>query len=220
MLVRVSDTGPGIAESELERVFEEFYQVGNPSRDRSQGLGLGLAIVKRTAVLLGASLRLESPPGQGATFELSLPAATAATPSPAPPPLRISSDLGPLSVLLVDDEAALLTALCTYLQQLGWQARGVSSGTEALQMLNDGFRADVVMIDYRLRDETGVDVMTRLRAAHGDLRVVIVTGDTAATRLRELSALGVMVLHKPVDGERLARALLDTVQHQPAAASA
>ena len=219
VLLRVSDTGPGIAESERERVFEEFYQVGNPSRDRSQGLGLGLAIVKRTAVLLGASLRLVSPPGEGATFEISLPAATAAAPEAAPPQC-IGDDRTTLSVLLIDDEPALLSALCTYLQQLGWQARGVANGTDASQVLNDGFRADVVVIDYRLRDETGVDVMNRLRAAHGDLRVVIVTGDTAATRLRELLALGVMVLHKPVDGEQLARALLDAVQHQPAAASA
>jgi signal transduction histidine kinase/CheY-like chemotaxis protein len=215
VIVRVSDTGPGIAESEHERVFEEFYQVGNPSRDRSQGLGLGLAIVKRTAVLLGAPLHLISPPGAGATFELSLPGAAAE--AAEAPPSRIGGDRTALSVLLVDDEPALLNALCTYLQQLGWQARGVASGTQALQMLNDGFRADVVVIDYRLREETGVDVMNRLRAVQGDLRVVIVTGDTAATRVRELSALGVMVLHKPVDGERLARALLDAVQHRPVA---
>jgi signal transduction histidine kinase/CheY-like chemotaxis protein len=219
VLVRVIDTGPGIAECERERVFEEFYQVGNPSRDRSQGLGLGLAIVQRTAVLLGASLSLVSQPGIGAAFELSLPAAAAAAPE-APPPPRIGGERTSLSVLLVDDEPALLIALCTYLQQLGWQACGVASGTEAMQMLNDGFRADVVVIDYRLRDETGVDVMHRLRAAHGDLRFVIVTGDIAATRLRELSALGVLVLHKPVDGERLAHALLDAADLEPAIASA
>ena len=219
VLVRVSNTGPGIAESERERVFEEFYQVGNPSRDRSQGLGLGLAIVKRTAVLLGATLRLLSPPGEGATFELSLPA-TAAAALEAPPPARISGEQATLSVLMVDDEPELLSALCIYLQQLGWQARGVASGTDAMQTLNDGFCADVVVIDYRLNGETGVDVMARLRFERANLRFVIVTGDTAATRLRELSALGVTVLHKPVDGERLARALLDAVHLQPATASA
>ena len=77
VLVRVSDSGPGIAEAERERVFEEFYQVGNPSRDRSQGLGLGLAIVERTARLLDIPLQLVCEPGRGTRFELSLPAASA-----------------------------------------------------------------------------------------------------------------------------------------------
>ena len=217
--VRVSDTGPGIPEAERERVFDEFYQCGNPSRDRSQGLGLGLAIVLRTAVLVGATLELAPTPGGGATFELSLPSASA--------PARVADDAPvaaapgdrrgpPMSVLLVDDEREASSALCTYLRQLGWQARAASTGCEAQQALDDGFAADVVVLDYRLRDETAVDVMARLRCTgRGSLPIVIVTGDTGAPRLRELSALGVGVLHKPVDGEQLARALVAAVERQP-----
>jgi signal transduction histidine kinase len=63
--VHVSDSGPGIAEAERKRVFEEFYQVGNPSRDRSQGLGLGLAIVERTARLLDIPLSWSASRGAG-----------------------------------------------------------------------------------------------------------------------------------------------------------
>ena len=217
VLVRVSDTGPGIAETEREHVFEEFYQVGNPSRDRAQGLGLGLAIVRRTAVLIGASLQLESQPGRGATFELSLPAA-AAVPGPAPRAERPRAAAAPLSILLVDDEPELLQSLCTYFAQIGWVARGVASGSEAQQALDNGFRADALVLDYRLRDESGADVMTRLHARHGHLPVVIVTGDTAAPRLRELAALGVTVLHKPVDGERLADAVSAAVARHSATA--
>ncbi len=210
--VCVSDTGPGILPADHERVFEEFYQAGQVSRDRSQGLGLGLAIVKRTAALLDIPIRLISETGRGARFELSLPAAVPAVQHKSVPiDLRAGRAL---SVLLVDDEPEVLQSLCTYLRQIGWSARGVASGAEAVQALAQGFAADVLVLDYRLRAETGAEVVARLRkpdSVHADLPVVIVTGDTAAQRLRDLSALAVTVLHKPIDGERLARALVDAV---------
>ncbi len=210
--VCVSDTGPGIAPADRERVFEEFYQAGNASRNRSQGLGLGLAIVKRTAALLDIPIQLICEPGRGARFELSLAAEAPAVHPPSPP-----SDLyagKALSVLLVDDEPEVLQSLCTYLRQIGWSVRGVANGAQAEQALAQGFAADVLVLDYRLRDETGADVIARLRGGQRDganLPVVIVTGDTGAQRLRELSGFAVTVLHKPVDGERLARALVDAV---------
>ena len=224
--VCVSDTGPGIAQAEQERVFEEFYQVGNPSRDRAQGLGLGLAIVKRTAALLELPIQLVSQAGHGCKFELSLP--TVAANLPMPRCASVSTNVGdlgdlgdpvdpgdpiepgagkPLSVLLVDDEPEVLKSLCTYLRQIGWPARGVASGREAEAALADGFQADVLVVDFRLRDETGLEVIERLRARCPALPAVIVTGDTAAQRLREFDGIAASVLHKPVDGKKLARAL-------------
>jgi signal transduction histidine kinase/FixJ family two-component response regulator len=218
--VRVSDTGPGIAETEQERVFEEFYQVGNPSRDRSQGLGLGLAIVRRTTVLLKAALTLTSEDGRGTVFELSLPAAAAPRPGLAPqPPNDVGVGLS-LAVLLVDDEAPVLDSLCTYLRQLGWLARGVAGGDDAERLMDSGFAPDVLVVDFRLRMETGAEVVARLRARFGPLPAVIVTGDTAAAQLRELSALGIDVLHKPVDGERLVRAMIVAAERHGGARSA
>ena len=75
--LQVWDTGIGIAPAEQARVFDEFYQVGNPARRREQGLGLGLAIVHRLARLLDHGLSLRSTPGRGSCFELRLPAADA-----------------------------------------------------------------------------------------------------------------------------------------------
>ncbi len=207
--VRVSDTGPGIAEVERERVFEEFYQVGNPSRDRTQGLGLGLAIVKRTAALLEMPIRLVSEPGHGCTFELCLPALAQEMSDRAE-----LADPGwgkPLSVLLVDDEPEVLVSLCTYLRQIGWSALGVASGSEADKALADGFQADVLVVDFRLRDETGLEVIKRLRARCPALPAVIVTGDTAADRLREFDGIAASVMHKPVDGRKLAQGLQGAV---------
>lgn len=212
VLVCVRDTGPGIAPSERERVFDEFYQVGNPSRDRAQGLGLGLAIVRRTAALIGIELRLSAAPTGGACFELRLPGAPAPPPEPAPQPDAEATDAGgPLSVLVVDDEVALTESLCTYLRQLGWSACGVASGGEAARVLADGLAVDALVVDFRLRDEHGIDVIARLRRARPGLPALIVTGDTAPHRLGELEGSGIGVLHKPLDGASLARALVESV---------
>ncbi|PWT73573.1 MAG: hypothetical protein C5B46_05205, partial [Proteobacteria bacterium] len=75
VVISVMDTGDGIPEAEHERIFEEFYQISNPERDRSRGLGLGLAIVQRLSRLLGIDLRLRSRVGEGSVFTLSLPRA-------------------------------------------------------------------------------------------------------------------------------------------------
>ncbi len=71
--VSVQDTGRGIPASEQAMVFEEFYQVDNPERDRAKGLGLGLSIVRRLCALLDIKLRLESAEGQGTTITLCVP---------------------------------------------------------------------------------------------------------------------------------------------------
>ncbi|VTU30323.1 Aerobic respiration control sensor protein ArcB [Variovorax sp. SRS16] len=212
VVVRVSDTGPGIPAHERERVFEEFYQIGNPSRDRTQGLGLGLAIVRRTAALLNITLKLDGAPGHGTTFELHI---AHAEPTADEPETSASLDRAfdgtRLAVLLVDDEPEVLAAMCTYLHQLGWSVKGVASAREAERALDGGFAPDVMVVDFRLRDETGLDVIERLRARQPGLPAVIVTGETAPSRFRALSGAAARILHKPLDGDRLARALHEVV---------
>ena len=73
-VVTVTDTGKGIPATEQSRIFEEFYQLDNPGRDRSSGVGLGLAIVQRLCELIGATVSVESAVGQGTCFRVSMPA--------------------------------------------------------------------------------------------------------------------------------------------------
>jgi signal transduction histidine kinase/ActR/RegA family two-component response regulator len=215
--IEVADTGTGIPADQRERVFEEFYQLGNRSRDRSQGLGLGLAIVRRTAALLKLDVALDSEPGRGTTFTLRMDAAepeqhdmahdAGTTPR--------ASDGRKLVVLLVDDEAEVRSALCTYLAQIGWSVEGVESGAAAEQVLRSGFMPDVLVVDFRLWKETALDVIDRLRRLLPALPAVIVTGETAPARFIELSAAATRVLHKPLAGELLARTLQDVVAAAP-----
>jgi signal transduction histidine kinase len=81
VLVTVSDTGPGIAESDQQHIFEKFYQVDRTLTKESSGTGLGLAIARELTVLLGGKLTLQSAPGHGAAFTLTIPVEP--TPTPA-----------------------------------------------------------------------------------------------------------------------------------------
>jgi signal transduction histidine kinase len=82
--ILVVDTGIGIAADKLERIFEDFYQIANPARERSQGLGLGLSIVSRLATLLDHRIGVASEPGKGSMFAIEVPLVTAPAPAPAP----------------------------------------------------------------------------------------------------------------------------------------
>jgi signal transduction histidine kinase len=73
MHLAVSDTGLGIAESDLQLIFEEFSQIENPLQKRSKGTGLGLPLCKKLAELLGGSIAVQSAPGKGSTFTLTIP---------------------------------------------------------------------------------------------------------------------------------------------------
>jgi signal transduction histidine kinase len=75
--IEVWDTGIGIPREKLEAVFEDFFQLGNPERQRAKGFGLGLAIVRRTALLLNHRLQVRSWPDQGSVFAIVVPRAGA-----------------------------------------------------------------------------------------------------------------------------------------------
>jgi signal transduction histidine kinase len=117
--IEVWDTGRGISREQQERVFEEFYQIDNPERDRAKGLGLGLAIVKRLSSLLGCPLTLASAPGKGSVFKLAVPLFDGTMAEEA-----ASSDAAPLLpsaglILVIDDEVAIQDAMRSLLTEWG-----------------------------------------------------------------------------------------------------
>ena len=110
-VIQVRDNGPGIAPDEQAAVFQEFVQLHNPQRDRSQGLGLGLATVQRLARLLDHPVGVRSCLGHGATFHIQLPRCEVAPPAApgVPPPHGASTPASPglegCRILLVEDDA-------------------------------------------------------------------------------------------------------------------
>ncbi|HZZ70279.1 MAG TPA: hybrid sensor histidine kinase/response regulator [Phenylobacterium sp.] len=207
--LEVWDSGPGIADDQREAIFEEFYQLSNPDRDRAKGLGLGLAIVRRLTDILGHRLSLDSRPGRGSVFRLAMPRAAAA--EAVAQAEEVSTALAAADpragvIVAIDDEAAIRTAMAELLRSWGHRVIAVGGGEEAFARLAaEGVIPDMIVCDYRLPGgEDGVAVIRRLQAAYGsDLPAILVTGDTAADRIREAQASGYPLLHKPLSHARL-----------------
>jgi signal transduction histidine kinase len=211
--IAVTDTGPGIPENERERIFEEFYQIGNSERDRRQGLGLGLALVRRLARLLDIPLEMNSEPGRGSTFAVTLPRVTrAATEQPQPvqsqPAQRTVPAAGELAgahVLVLDDEPAVRLGMRALLEVWGCQVTACGGYAEAERMIEQyGLKIDLIIADFRLREhETGIEAVRKLRERLGNVPAVLISGDTAPERLSEAQASGIPLLSKPVSADTL-----------------
>lgn len=210
--VAVEDSGEGIVPEERERIFEEFYQIGNPERDRTLGLGLGLAIVRRMGRLLGTEVELVSELGRGSTFTIRLPLSSAAPRSEghASAAVRRADPLRGRGVLVIDDEPDVRVGMRRLLEAWGCRVFVCSGLADANRLLDEySPRIDVVVADFRLRaGESGIATIAELRRRLGQLPAMLVTGDTAPERIREAEASGLPMLHKPVSADALQQALV------------
>jgi len=198
--LQVWDTGIGIAEEHLAHVFEEYYQVDNPQRDRSKGLGLGLAIVHRMAALLELQLACRSRLGQGTVMEITLAAADGLRPGDVDAGATASQiRLQGARVVVVEDDAAVAQALGQWLQAQGAAVVHYPSAEDALAAL-DIASADIYLSDFRLPGRlTGIDFLETLRSrAQGDIPGVLLTGDTSSQFIEQVAASGWLILFKPV----------------------
>jgi signal transduction histidine kinase/CheY-like chemotaxis protein len=205
--IEVWDTGIGIPADQLEEVFVEFHQLGNPHRDRDQGLGLGLAIVDRTARVLGLRVSVRSRVGKGSVFSIEVPLGDATLATSVERAAR--EPLEGCAVLIVEDDREIRSAMSLLLE--GWKCRvAVASSANGVgaALARLGSPPDLVIVDYRLPDgRTGLEVIESVRARHPGVAAIVATGDVSPDVLRETQAAGHPVLHKPLRPARL-RSLL------------
>jgi signal transduction histidine kinase/CheY-like chemotaxis protein len=213
--LEVWDTGRGIPAAEQERIFQEYYQIGNPERDRAKGLGLGLAIVRRLADLLGARLTFRSEPGKGSCFAIALPLAEGAALTPEPPDEDPSADEKTDGlIVVVDDEAPIREGMTRVLNGWGFEVVAAESGEEAIAHLaGRPDRPALLICDYRLRGgENGLDLIDRLRDEYNaTLPAILLTGDTAPDILAAVHARRLTLLHKPAPNVRLRAAIASAI---------
>jgi len=156
VLVRVSDTGPGIPAENLERIFDPFFT----TKPIGVGTGLGLAICRRIVQDMEGEISVESEVGRGTTMQVSLPAATTAparSPSKAPPALNPARR----RVLVIDDEAAIGCVLSRGLGRVH-DVTSLTSGKEALRRIAAGQRFDAIITDLMMPDVTGMAIHEEL----------------------------------------------------------
>jgi len=214
-VIEVWDTGIGIPPDQHRAIFREFHQLGNPERDRRKGLGLGLAIVEGLARAMNVPITLASRPGRGSVFRLALPLSREAVREVARP-TDAQPDLQGAKVLVIDDDESVRAAMAELLTSWGAWCEVVESADQALG-LTVRFVPDLIVADYRLRGHrNGREAIDLVRQALGlTVPGVLVTGDTAADRLREAQASELTLLHKPVPADELHATLMQLLGRQP-----
>ncbi|WP_245986358.1 hybrid sensor histidine kinase/response regulator [Azospirillum thermophilum] len=214
--IEVWDTGIGIDPAQHQAIFEDFHQLGNPGRDRKQGLGLGLAIVRRLAQVLGTPVTLRSRPGRGSVFAVEVPLAGTARRDDGAEEgeSRGNGADGTGTVLVIEDDAMQLEGIGLLLRGWGYAVIPTRSIDEACAVVeHQPGGPDLVLSDLRLAGpESGIDAIQAVRARCGR-RVpgVIVTGDTDPERLRSVDRSGFRLVHKPCDPVALRSLLARTL---------
>lgn len=209
----VADTGIGIAAADQEMVFQEFSQVANVLQFRAKGTGLGLPFSRRLAELLGGTLTVASAPGAGSAFTLHIPRAYGAgAPVVVPEPTAVRD------VLLIDDEE---TSRYVVRQMLGGagplRIREAETGAEGLRMARDA-RPDLILLDLRLPDTDGFDVLDQLLADAGtrDVPVLICTSSSVGRLERARLAHARAILSKAsLTREAMERMLAEVWRPEP-----
>jgi len=214
--IEIWDTGIGIPQSELRAIFDEYHQVDNPARQRSQGLGLGLSIVKSLGELLGHPIRVRSLHGKGSVFSIEVPLTPGGVPSPPDRGARPAEN-GPTqtaprtgAILIVEDDPEIREHLELFLNEEGYQTSAAVDGHDALELLARGTtRPDLVVADYNLpHGMNGVQVCQKLRQElDRQIPFIILTGDISTETLRDIALHDCVHLDKPVKLNDLMRAI-------------
>ncbi|NTU81994.1 MAG: PAS domain-containing protein, partial [Chloroflexales bacterium] len=199
----VWDTGIGIAAADLDRLFQPFTQVDGRLSRQYGGIGLGLSLVRRLVDLHGGSISLESTPGQGSRFIVSLPWANGDNVAPvgdrapaAPPPAWARAP----RVVIADDHELTLAFYRDLLSEQGCQVTVARTGTEAVTLVRET-RPDVAVLDIQMPELDGLMVIRQLRAdpAFAGLPIIALTAlAMPGDRERALAAGATRYLAKPV----------------------
>lgn len=207
--IEILDTGIGIAEGQLNAIFDEYHQVDNAARERSRGLGLGLSIVSRLGQLLGHAVRVRSAQGKGSAFaiEVMLPSEAVVPASSAPDPQKNLVPHRNATILIVEDDPEVRVLLESLLVEDGHRIAAAADGIAALALVDNGLKPELVLTDYNLPHAIdGLQIAASLRAILGaTLPAIILTGDISTETLRDVARQKCVQVNKPVKSQELLR---------------
>ncbi|WP_322896730.1 chemotaxis protein CheB [Erythrobacter sp. T5W1-R] len=229
--IEVWDTGIGIADDQLQAIFDEFHQIDNPARESGRGFGLGLTIVRELGQLLGHDVNVRSWPGKGSVFFVTVPralrSALAAPKVPDLKALELPEDKpGCNTIALIEDDPGVREALEALLAAAGHTVISAKDGRAALELVGQGaILPDLMITDYNLPGHMdGIEVLSALRARFEEpVPGIVLTGDISQGALSKIEMAECLLLSKPAAAEALhaaIRKLTHATSRQSAASAA
>jgi PAS domain S-box-containing protein len=203
----ISDTGPGINPSIIDRIFEPYFT----TKDKSKGTGLGLAVVHGIVKSHGGEITVDSQVDEGTRFTVYLPVSHDETAEKGA--YLESLPLGSEHVLLVDDEKDIVEIGDQMLRRLGYRVTATIGSAAALEAYKmDPFRYDIVVTDYNMPEMTGDQMAKQMIAIRRQLPIIVCTGFTEVFDKEQARAIGIRkILMKPVTMEALAHAVREAL---------
>ncbi len=199
VVVSFTDSGVGISAENLGKVFDPFFTTKPQSSESASGTGLGLSMVYSTLQNHGGWVEARSAVNRGSTFSLYLPEAVEVNNVLPRTEQKFESKKEPLA-LVIDDEPALVELLEKFLQLSGIVTEGFRSGRDAIAWYRDHYQEiDIVVLDMRMPSIDGKQCFEALRQINPDARVVLLSGYTEDTEVKELLENGaIKFFHKPL----------------------
>ena len=217
-IVRIIDTGIGIAQEDLSRVFDLFSQVGEHHGKADGGLGIGLSLVRGLVQTHGGSVNAESAgPGRGSTFTVRLPLCQRDAPADTDSPVRTHTGSPRRRILVVDDNVDAANSLAALLEMEGHEVHAAYDGAQALELCRQ-LQPEIVFLDLGMPTMDGFEVARHLRAspATGQALLVALTGwGQPADRLRTAEADFDAHLVKPVELDEISALLNQPARKLP-----
>ena len=211
LILSVSDTGIGILPDQVERIFEDFVTLDSSYMRAAEGTGLGLGIARRLVEGMGGHVAVDSAPGRGTTFTVTLPVRPAIRPRP-PPEAEPVAPLPGRKVLLVEDNAINRLVATSMLVKLGQEVTEAFDGAEGLERAEQR-RYDLILMDISMPRLDGVETTRRIRAGSGPNRstpIVALTAHALPEDIARFREAGMQhSLTKPITRRALAMALAD-----------
>jgi two-component system, sensor histidine kinase len=215
LLLTVQDTGRGIPDDKLERIFDEYYQVDQSGSQRS-GVGLGLVIVREVARLLGYSVAVTSEYGRGTNVRVLIPPQHIDADAPAPDhpadPPTVMHPTSTCRIVLLEDNDSVRAATELFLTLEGYDTQSAASVADAEGLLADLRPGDLLISDYHLNGKlTGLDVLQQARTQYEwQVPAILLSGDLQSMmRVVKTSIPQCRFLSKPVDTNALLAAISD-----------
>jgi signal transduction histidine kinase/CheY-like chemotaxis protein len=197
----INDTGCGIAEANLSRIFDAFEQVDTSTTTVFGGTGLGLAITKNLVALMGGNISVRSIVGVGSEFTIDVPLTVDTASLRAP---KLQPNLQNLHVLIVDDDLMICEQALDVLKEIGMIGEWVTSGREAVACVRVKSESkkyyDFILIDWKMPDMDGIETTQRIRKMVGpDVTIIIISAyDWQSIEVEARAAGANMMISKPL----------------------